>query len=103
MDNKNDLLLQAQNVEQGLHAQAAQRAALQQQLSEVDNALGELENTSEAYRIIGNIMVKTSPEKMKTELSEKKESINARLQSVQRQETRFREQLEALQKEILKG
>lgn len=103
MDNKNDLLLQAQNVEQGLHAQAAQRATLQQQLSEVDNALGELENTSEAYRIIGNIMVKTSPEKMKTELSEKKESINARLQSVQRQETRFREQLEALQKEILKG
>jgi len=97
------LMQQAQTIEQALHAQTTQRATLQQQLGEADNALEQSASSPEAYRIIGNIMVKTDPTKLRAELEEKKSNLIARIGSVERQEKRLREQLEELQKRVLKS
>ena len=97
------LLQEAQTVEQALHTYTAQRSTLQQQLSETENAISELASAQDAYRIIGNVMVKVAPDKLRAELEEKKQSLTTRIAAVDRQEKRLREQLEGLQQKLLKG
>jgi prefoldin beta subunit len=96
-------LEQLQAIEQAAHAHAAQRASLQQQLLEIENARKELASAPESYRIIGNIMVKADPATLEKELGEKHERIQTRLVSVERQEKRLREEMQQLQAKILEG
>jgi prefoldin beta subunit len=94
-------LQKLQVIEQALHSHSAQRNTLQAQLMEVDNAVRELEQAKESWRIIGNIMVKTDSAKLKTELEEKKDSLQTRIAGVERQEKKLREEMQKLQSEIL--
>ena len=94
-------LQKLQVIEQTLHTQSAQRNALQAQIMEVENAVRELADAKESWRIIGNIMVKTESTKLKTELEEKKESLQTRIAGVERQEKKLREEMQKLQNEIL--
>ena len=48
---------QLQMFEQSLQGFLGQKQQFQMQLVEVESALGELENTEKAYKIVGNIMV----------------------------------------------
>jgi prefoldin beta subunit len=99
MDNPE--LQKLQTIEAQAHAHAAQRAGLQAQLSEVDNALKEMIGASDTYRIIGNIMVKSDAAKLSVELQEKKAVLQTRMASAERQEKRLREEMESLQGKIL--
>jgi len=90
-----------QILEQSLHTHGAQRNAYQSQLLEIENASSELANAKESYRIIGNVMVKSDPEKLKAGLDEKKATLQSRLASLEKQEKRLREEMDALQKSIL--
>lgn len=102
MSNEKQADLQKlQVIEQTLHSYTAQKNSYQQQLAEVENAITELSGTHESYRIIGNIMVKASPEKLKTELDEKKSVLQTRITSVERQEAKLKEEMEKLQKQVL--
>jgi prefoldin beta subunit len=92
-----------QMVEQALASQTAQRSAYQAQLMEIENAERELAEAKESYRIIGNIMVKADPHKLKSELHDKKATIQARMSSVERQEQKLRAEMEQLQKQLLGG
>ena len=52
--------------------------------------------------MISNIVVKADKNKIKEELSRKKDLLNLRLKSIDSQENEFSKQLESLRKEIMK-
>ena len=92
---------QLQLMEQAMQQLLVQKQTFQMQLMETESALKELSGTGEAYRIIGNIMVLTKKEELETELNEKKETIELRISSLEKQETKTRERAATLQKDII--
>ena len=93
---------QLQLFEHGLQNILAQKQQFQMQLVEIESALGELEKSSEAYKIVGNIMVASNREDLKADLKSKKEVLDLRLKTLERQENQIREKAEKLQAEVLK-
>ena len=90
-----------QMIEQNLQGFLSKKQTFQAQLMEVESALKELANSEKAYKIIGNIMVLTQKEKLEEELNSKKEIAELRLKTIERQESKFRENASELQKEVL--
>ncbi|MBI2659094.1 prefoldin subunit beta [Candidatus Woesearchaeota archaeon] len=92
---------QLQMFEQSLQSFLGQRQQFQVQLVETESALNEIENTEKAYKIIGNIMVETDKNELKTELQSKKEMLELRIKTMEKQESQVREKASKLQSEIL--
>ena len=90
-----------QLIEQNVQTLLMQKQQFQAQMFEVESALKEIEKTSEAFKIIGNIMIKTEKADLKTELDKKKEIIDLRLKNIDKQEKQLREKGESLQKEVM--
>src|SRR3989344_4677440 len=80
-DESREKVQQLQLIEQNLRSSLLQRQNLQTQLVEVESALGEIEKTDTAYKIIGNIMVALPKDQLKKELEEKLRSRANQLQS----------------------
>ncbi|HLC60821.1 MAG TPA: prefoldin subunit beta [Candidatus Nanoarchaeia archaeon] len=93
---------QLQMFEQSLQSFLGQKQQFQMQLVEVESALSELENTEKAYKIVGNIMVETEKKELQADLNSKKEVLELRLKTMEKQETQVREKASKLQSEILK-
>ena len=93
---------QLQMFEQSLQNFLGQKQQFQVQLVEVESALGELESTNKAYKIIGNIMVENDKNELKADLQSKKEMLELRIKTMEKQETQVREKTSKLQSEILK-
>ena len=91
-----------QLVEQNVQAIAMQKQQVQTQIFEIESALKELEGSTDSFKIIANIMVKTPKDKIKKELEEKKEVLNLRMQTLEKQEKQMKETIKELQKEIMK-
>ncbi len=71
------------------------------QLAEIENALGEIEKSKGLiYRQIGEILVEKNPEELKKELAEKKEEMDLRIKTLEKQENKTKEQALALQREV---
>jgi prefoldin beta subunit len=100
MDNKK--IQEMQILEQSLQNILLQKQAFQMELSETNSALEELKNSGdEVFKIIGQIMIKTKKDSVKSDLENKKKLINLRLKNLEKQEESFTEQLETLRDEIL--
>ena len=96
-------IAQLQALEQNLQQFLAQRQNFQMQQLEIENALKELETTKETpFKVVGNIMVATSKDALKEELTSKKEVVEMRIKSIESQEEKIREKADALQKSIVK-
>ncbi len=80
-----------------------QRQALQAQLGEVEHALAALPEAGDAWRIIGNIMVKRDAQTVRAELVAKRDTLRSRVDAVAAQESDLRGKLDALQREVVKG
>jgi len=93
---------QLQLFEQGMQTILSQKQQFQMQLVEIESALGELEKSNEAYKIVGNIMVSAKKEELKTELKSKKEIVDLHLKTLEKQENQIKEKAEKLQTEVLK-
>ena len=93
---------QLQMFEQSLQNFLGQKQQFQVQLVEVESALNELSNTDKAYKIVGNIMVETDKNELKSDLQSKKEMLELRIKTMEKQETQVRERASKLQSEILK-
>ncbi len=93
---------QLQMFEQSLQGFLGQKQQFQMQLVEVESALSELENTEKAYKIVGNIMVETDRKELQADLNSRKEMLELRLKTMEKQETQVREKTSKLQSEILK-
>ena len=92
---------QLQMFEQSLQSFLGQKQQFQVQLVETESALNELANTEKAYKIIGNIMVETDKDELKAELHSKKEMLELRIKTMEKQEAQVREKASKLQSEIL--
>lgn len=96
-----DKINKIQLLEQNIQAVATQKQQVQTQIFEIESALKELDNSSDSFKIIANIMVKTSKEKLDKELKEKKEIFDLRIQTLEKQEQQMKENIKELQKEVL--
>ncbi len=73
-------------IEHNLHALAMQKQQFQTQLFETEGALKELANTPQAYKIIGGIMVAADKQALIKELEGRKELLDLRIQSIEKQQ-----------------
>ena len=92
-----------QSLEQNLQGFLAQRQQFQGQLMEVESALKEVEKTDKAYRIVGNIMVHASKDDLKKDLTSKKELMEIRVKSLEKQESQLQEKAQKLKDEVMSG
>lgn len=95
-------IAQLQLYEQSLQNILMQKHQFQSQSIEIESALKELESTKEAYKIVGNIMVASKKEDLKSELESKKETTNLRIKTLEKQENQIREKAKKLQEEVSK-
>jgi len=92
-----------QSLEQNLQSLLMQKQAFQMELSETENALSEISKTSsEVYKMIGQIMIKSDREKIDKELKQKKDIINLRLKSIDKQEQELEKRGEELKEVVMK-
>jgi prefoldin beta subunit len=96
-----DELKELQMIEQNIQQLLLQKQQFQSQMMEVESALGELKTSETAYKIIGNIMVKSNKDDLLKDLQGKKEMLDIRLKSIEKQESRLREKAQTLQTEVL--
>ena len=91
-----------QMIEQNLQTITVQKQTFQSQTMEIENAINELNNVKEAYKIIGQIMVASKKEDLKKDLHQKKEVLDIRIKSLDKQEKELRDKASTIQSEILK-
>jgi prefoldin beta subunit len=97
---REEQLKELQLLEQNRQQYAVQRQQFQTQLVEVEGALEELGKTSKSYKIIGNIMVETPKDDLKKELLGKKEIIDLRIMTLEKQEEKLRSRAKDLRKDV---
>ncbi len=93
---------QLQLMEQNLQAFLLKKQQLQSQLIETESALSELDAAETAFKIVGSIMVKAKKEELKKELSQKKETIELRITTLEKQEEKIRKSAADAQADIMK-
>jgi prefoldin beta subunit len=96
-------LLRLQQLQQTLQGVMAQKQQLTLQLTEVEQAVSELEKLTETaviYKSIGALLVKSKKIQVTTELTERKELLKMRVDVIGKQETRLRTQVKDLQEKL---
>ena len=96
-------IAQLQMFEQGMQSILAQKQQFQGQLVETESALEEISKAKEAYRIIGNVMIRSDIPKMKDELEKKKELLDLRVKAIEKQEQQLKDKASKLQEEVLQS
>ncbi len=96
-------LLEIQMFQQQMQAVSVQKETLGLQNMEMDKALEELaksKENSDVYKAVGPILIKSTPKSLEAELKEKKETIELRLKSLEKQEARIRDKLKEVQEKL---
>ena len=92
-----------QVLEHNLQQFLMQKQAFQFELNETENALREVKETGdEIFKISGQIMVKASKPEVEKELSVKKDILELRLKSIEKQEDGLKKETEKLRGEVMK-
>ena len=92
-----------QMIEQNVQQLHAQKQQFQAQLFEQDNAIKELKTAKQAYKIIGNVMLSAEPKDLQKELEERKEMLQLRIDSIDKQSSQLKDKAKALQEEVMKS
>ncbi|MEM3055588.1 MAG: prefoldin subunit beta [Candidatus Bathyarchaeia archaeon] len=93
-------LLRLQQVQQTLQSVLAQKQQVELELTEIEQALGELQKVAEdavIYKSVGSLLVKTEKAKVTADLNDRKELLNTRATVLGKQEERLRTQMKELQ------
>ena len=93
---------QLQILEQNLQSFLMQKRNMQTQLIEIESALSEIEGTSAAYKIVGNIMVASNKEALKKDLEQKKEMFDLKIKTLEKQEEKLKEKVTEAQQDVMK-
>jgi len=94
-----------QQTQQRLQAILLRKQQLNLELMEIENALRELEKVGEdtpVYKSVGSLLIRTEKGKVVKELEDRREYIKLRLESLDAEERRAREQLKELQAKLRK-
>ncbi len=92
---------QLQLFQQNLQQVVAQKQMIEGQMMEIDSALEELKTTATSYKILGKVMVKVSCEKLRAEMQQKKEVLELRLKSFEKQEMLLTQNIEKVQQDVV--
>jgi len=98
-------LLRLQQLQQTLQAILAQKQQVELELTEIAQALSELQKLPDnpiIYKTIGSLLIKAEKEKVNADLDERKELLNTRATVLRKQEERLRGQLKDLQTKLQK-
>ncbi len=99
--SKEDQVQELQLFEHTLQNILIEKQSMQAHMNEIINALNEINRTSgEVYRVIGDIMLSADKSNLKKELHEKKDILNMRINSLEKQEQRIDEKINAVRSEI---
>ncbi len=96
-------LLRLQQLQQTLQGVMSQKQQLELQLTEVEQAVTELDKLDEAaviYKSIGALLVKSEKNRVTTDLTERKELLKMRVDVLAKQEERLRTQVKDLQEKL---
>ncbi len=96
-------LLRLQQLQQTLQTVLAQKQQVEIELTEIEQALSELQKMTDdavIYKAIGSLLVKSERAKITTDLNERKELLNTRATILGKQEERLRSQLKDLQSKL---
>ena len=98
-------LMQLQLAEQSLQNLLLQKQVFQLELTESDNALEELKKTKDeqAFKIVGSLMLKSDKDDLKKDLKTKKDILNLRIKSIEKQEEDIKNKLIKARDNALKG
>ena len=96
-------IAQLQLIEQNMQNLLQQKQAFSNQLNEINSALEELNKTDNAYKIVGNIMVKSDKIELNKDLEGKKEIAELRIKSIEKQENLLKDKASKIQKEVLEN
>ena len=94
-------IAQLQLLEQNLQGFLMQKQQFQTQLVEVESALEEIKDAEESFKIVGSIMVKAKKQDLEKDLKEKKEMLELRIKTIEKQEKNIKDRAEIIQKEVL--
>ena len=96
-------LLRLQQLQQTLQSVLVQKQQVEVELTEIEQALSELQKISDdttIYRAIGSLLVKSEKNKTITDLNEQKELFSTRATVLGKQEERLRSQVKELQAKL---
>jgi len=96
-------LLRLQQLQQTLQSVLVQKQQVEVELTEIEQALSELQKISDdttIYRAIGSLLVKSEKNKTITDLNEQKELFSTRATVLGKQEERLRSQIKELQAKL---
>lgn len=98
-----DDLIKFQQLQQQVQALMLQKQNVQIQLAEVENALKEVDKVvdTEIYEIIGSVMIKRQKATLMDSLREKKEVLNLRISTLEKQIDKLNEKLKELHQKVL--
>jgi prefoldin beta subunit len=92
-----------QLMEQNMQNLLLQKQAFQLEKNETENALEEIKKTKDGiYKIIGQVMVKTTKSAIENDLKHKNDILNLRIKSIEKQEEAIKEQLLKKREEVMK-
>ena len=92
-----------QLLEQNLQNFMLQKNAFTLEKNESENALEEMKKTDEdVYKIIGQVMIKSKKSAVEKELQHKKDIIELRIKSIEKQEDLIKSQLMKKRDEVMK-
>src|SRR3989344_1795056 len=102
MEDQNQQIQKLQQLEQNMQSFMMQRQSFQSQFLDTENALKEMQTPQkEVYKIMGTIMISVSQEEIKKELEEKKEILNLRIISIEKQEDILKKESDKIKKEVM--
>ncbi|MBS7633250.1 prefoldin subunit beta [Candidatus Bathyarchaeota archaeon] len=96
-------LLRFQQLQQSLQSIMAQKQQVELELTQIEQALAELQKLGEEaviYKTTGSLMIKSEKGKVTAELNERKELLNTRATVIGKQEERVRTQLKEIQSKL---
>lgn len=92
-------------IDQSLQNLLMQKQVFQMELIETTNALEELKklkSDEDVFKIVGSLMVKANKEETEKELTKKRDLINLRITSIEKQEEDLKKKLLLVREEVLK-
>ncbi|MBU0898724.1 MAG: prefoldin subunit beta [Nanoarchaeota archaeon] len=102
MSTQEELLSQAQPLQQQLQSLLFQKETLSMQSIEIKKAVEELDKTKETtvYKITGPILVKAIKKDIKKDLDEKEEAISLRIKKIEKTEMQLKDKLNSIREKL---
>lgn len=96
-------LLRLQQLQRNLQTVLGQKQQVELELAETEHALTELQDLTDdatIYKSIGSLLIKSGRTKVESDLNERKEILDTRIQVLGKQEERLRRQYTELQTKL---